>query len=412
MARILICHVPKDGSIAREVGAALMGRGHYVSFDGDPDTARADRSARVRQFEAVIVIWTETSVPSAGLSAIATETMPLNLLVPLRSDELPATRLPLAFRKLSMVSPKDTEGIARVVARLGAAAVSVREMTEQEAKRAAAGPVAPQPKPPAPPKRAPSPKQAAPTTKAPVRQTAPQPPPIATKPHPNHAPAPPVAHNVHARPLWDLPEVDAGPIPPTPRAQPRRVLDQDFDGLSSALPEPTPAASVSQHQPPALTADDLARAVDDGLLAHHIPPGMWLGAPTTVEITLNREVLNRLIQAPAVRGAQGPVIETISVSLYGNAEAFEIERQSERTQFVNAKHALATRDPATHGRWIWMVTPFSAGPQDLIVRISALLRDRNGVPAPVAIPDRPLSVDVQIPEDETLMPNAQGWYRS
>ena len=93
MARILICHVPKDGSVARDMGAALMGRGHFVSFDGEPDTQRADRSARLRQFETVIVLWTEASSQSAGLDAIAREMLPLNLLVPVRSETLNIARL-------------------------------------------------------------------------------------------------------------------------------------------------------------------------------------------------------------------------------------------------------------------------------------------------------------------------------
>ncbi|MFP5366856.1 MAG: hypothetical protein ACLGIS_08385, partial [Actinomycetes bacterium] len=36
-------------------------------------------------------------------------------------------------------------------------------------------------------------------------------------------------------------------------------------------------------------------------------------------------------------------------------------------------------------------------------RVSALLRDRHGVPAPVAIPDRRFTVDIQVPEDESVV---------
>src|SRR5690554_5851002 len=118
MAKILICHVPKDGSLARELGGALMGHGHAISFDGEPDAPRADRSIRLRYFEAVIVIWTETSCQSAGLAAIAREMMPLNLLVPVRADDLPVARLPLMFRKLHMFAPRDADGISRLIARL------------------------------------------------------------------------------------------------------------------------------------------------------------------------------------------------------------------------------------------------------------------------------------------------------
>jgi hypothetical protein len=162
-------------------------------------------------------------------------------------------------------------------------------------------------------------------------------------------------------------------------------------------PAPRPATQI-------ISADDLARAVDAGLLAHRVPDALWLGAPATIEVTLSRQVLAGLVQ-------QGHNIETLSVSLYGNAEAFEIERQSERTQFMNAKQALAAHDPATFGRWAWLVTPCAAGPQHLVIRVSALLRDRHGVPAPVAIPDRSFPVDIQVPEDESIVSALAGWYR-
>jgi hypothetical protein len=137
---------------------------------------------------------------------------------------------------------------------------------------------------------------------------------------------------------------------------------------------------------------------------------MWLGAPMTVELTLGRDILAGLMM-PEGGGGFAHSLETISVSLYGSAEAFEIERQSERTQFVSAKHILSVRDPETFGKWAWLVTPRTAGPQDVVVRVSALLRDRRGVPAPVALPDRRFSVDVQIPEGQSLISALAGWRR-
>jgi hypothetical protein len=406
MARILICHVPKDGNLARDLGAALMGRGHFVSFDGEPDSPRPERSTRLRQFEAVIVLWTEASAPSAGLSDIARATLPLNLLVPVRAETLASTKLPLAYRKLNMLAPRDVDGIARVIARMSAAASSLREMSEREAARRVTGEPPPEQRetpPPLPPRRAGA-APGAPPAKAskPVARTAPagDPGPVAE-----------VGPGVRVRPLSDLPEVEADaafmamarqsrqavpqPSPPTPRhdARPSAAVER----RPEAQPPPRPATQV-------LSADDLARAVETGFLTPHVPDVLWLGAPATVEVTLSRALLADLVQ-------QGHNIETLSVSLYGNAEAFEIERQSERTQFVNAKQALAARDPATFGRWAWLVTPCAAGPQDLVIRISALLRDRRGVPAPVAIPDRRFSVDIQVPEDESIVSALAGWHR-
>jgi hypothetical protein len=128
MARILICHVPKDGAAARELGSALMGRGHTVSFDGEPDSPRSDRFSRLRQFEAVVVLWTENSVGSSGIAEVAREALGPNLLVPVRVDDLPIARLPLAFRKLNSFLALDIDAIMRNIARLSVAASSRNEM--------------------------------------------------------------------------------------------------------------------------------------------------------------------------------------------------------------------------------------------------------------------------------------------
>lgn len=386
MARLLICHVPKDGTTARDLGAALMGRGHFVSFDGDPDVPRPDRASRLRQFEAVLVIWTEFSAQSAGLAEIARETMPLNMLIPVRTDDLEAARLPLAYRKLNMFSPRDVDGVARLISRLSTAAASLRDMTEREAARRAAGPIA-APVATGPP---PGPPRAAPVRKAVQEQ-------------PAYAPAVAGA-GVRVRPLTQLPEVnaDAAFEPPTPR----HAMAQPPPPERRTVPRRS-AASI-------LTAEDIARAVDAGLLVHHIPAAMWLGAPNTVEFTLDRDVLAALSQADAGYAGNAPpepAIETLSVSLYGNTNSFEIERQSERTQFVSPKHSHSARDPVTVGRWVWLVTPHAAGEQDLVVRVSALLRDRHGVPAPVAIPDRRFIIDVQVPEGADLTSALAGWHR-
>lgn len=422
MARVLLCHVPKDGHIARDLGAALMGRGHFVSFDGEPDTPRPDRLTRLRQFEAVIVLWTETSAQSAGLAAIARETLPLNVLVPVRDADVAAARLPLAFRKLNMPAPRDYDGIARIVARMSAAAASLREMAEREIARRSG--VLPAPSAEASPR--------------PQSYMRPLPPPRLSPPPPKAAeePAQPIAlqpvaepgSGIRVRPLLDLPEVGTPleteaelepepeieleveteyPAEPAggegaPESEPQTEYEDVTLAAMPSAPTPAPVARL-------ITAEDLAQAVEAGLLLHHIPAAMWLGAPTTVEIALCRDVLAELF--PPRQGRSGPAqnLETLSVSLYGMPEVFEIERQSERTQFVAAKHALASRDPAALGRWTWLVTPTAAGPHDLVVRVSALLRDAKGVPAPVALPDRRLSVEIQVPEEESFLAAPAGW---
>jgi len=425
MARILICHVPKDGGMARDMGAALMGRGHFVSFDGEPDTPRAERAPRLRQFEAVVVLWTEISAPSPGLSEIARETLPLNVLVPVKAPDMDHARIPLAFRKLNMLAPRDTDGIARLVARLSSAASSMREMAEHEAQRKKAGKSQSQGAPAAAPlpTRADVLLPAAP--RGVVRVNAPSAP--AQVPQAS-SPVVAAASAVRARPLSGLPEVEPDPdlfpgarenvrppsayaqhTPPVPRqASPSVARGGRYpheDAAAFEVPPPPPPAEPSNAT--VLTADDLSRAVDEGLLVWHLPEAMWLAEPVSVEIALRRGVLGALFGYEERQS-----IETMSISLYGHRETFAIERQSERTQFVGeARPSQAWRDPGTYGRWAWIVTPQVAGSQDLVVRVSAVLRDRQGVPVPVALPDRRFAIDVQIPEGQNLMSALAGWRR-
>jgi hypothetical protein len=388
MARILICHVPKDGSLARELGAALMGRGHFVSFDGEPDNPRLGRFTRLRQFEAVMVLWTDHSAQSEGLADIARESLPHNLLISLRAAELPITKLPLVFRKLNMLAPRDFEAVSRVVARMNTAASSLREMAERDAarkseagekpaeeKKAAAAQPPPQKESKVAAKEtAPVANAAAPSTRQPDGATS-RPPAVERRVDPPVEPL-------------KVPRVSVT-VPEPPRAAPQ----PQWTAPPVAAPRPT-----TTPPPQMLTAEDLSRAVDEGLLLHRIPPAMWLGSQILVEIELNRDVLAHLVRGHAA----GPSIDTLSLTLIASRDAFDIERQTERTQFVSAIPTLNAQDAANFGRWVWLVTPGAAGYQDLVIRISALLRDARGVPAPVAIPDRRFSVDVQIPEDETL----------
>ncbi len=133
---------------------------------------------------------------------------------------------------------------------------------------------------------------------------------------------------------------------------------------------------------------------------------MWLGEPGTVEVRLDRNVLDEYFgRTDPATGAS--VIETLSLSLYGTSDAFEIERLSERTQFVGGNSVV----PEGLDRWAWHVTPRDLGTQDLVVRVSALLLDRHGVPAPVALPDRRFRVDVDAREGGRVMSSLSGWLR-
>ena len=391
MARVLICHVPKDGTVARELGAALMGRGHFVSFDGEPDTARDDRSARLRHFDAVVVVWTDTSAPSVGLTDIAREMLPLNLLVPVRTEDLDVTRLPLTFRKLNMMSPRDFDGLARVINRLSTAASSMRELAERDA--------------PAKQRNAkPAEGDAAAAAKDDARTAPERPTPRETSPYrappggkSQKAASSPAAPPARApmRALSDLPEVE---IDPPIAAHRQASAFSAFNDRSGQRPA---------------TADDLGRAIDAGLLVLDVPDVLRLGVPSLVEFALAAEYLTGGAGPAVPLGTSGTAqaIETLSVSLLGDDHDFKIERKSDRTQFVTRQLALPMSDPDNFGRWKWVVTPRAIGSYHVIVRISALLRDRHGVPSPVALPDRRVTVRVEAEKTAGAGTAPVAWYR-
>ena len=389
MARVLICHVPKDGTVARELGAALMGRGHFVSFDGEPDTARDDRSARLRHFDAVVVVWTDTSAPSVGLTDIAREMLPLNLLVPVRTEDLDVARLPLTFRKLNMMSPRDFDGLARVINRLSTAASSMRELAERDApaKQRNAKPAEPD---------AGIAKAAGGTSpeRPAVRETSPyRAPPGGKSQKAASSPAAPPAR-APMRALSDLPEVD---VDPSIAAHRQAKAFSAFNDRSGQRPA---------------TADDLGRAIDAGLLMLDVPAVLRLNVPTLVEFTLGAEYLTGAADPAVPQGTSGTAqaIETLSISLLGDDQTFQIERKSERTQFVMRQLALPG-EVEGFGRWKWVVTARSIGSYHVIVRISALLRDGHGVPSPVALPDRRVTVRVEAETTAGAGAAPVAWYR-
>lgn len=405
MARILICHVPKDGSIARDVGSALMARGHFVSFDGEPDAPRADRSTRLRQFEAVVVVWTETSYQSVGLAQIARDMLPLNVLIPVRSDDLAISRLPLTFRKLNMLSPRDFDGLGRLIARLSSAASSMKDIARQVAKLEAEprGPLQPIiPRAPAP---AAGPRQ--PRTEAIIPAQHAQ----HTARSPLHLDLPDVTDSADVAPLPEAAVSTPNPLVSPPLAPKAWKPTHAHNGHQRFEPAPAaktePAVPLPEEPSPysaIANAQEFSQAIEAGLLLHYIPEMMWLGEAGMVEVRLDREVLEGFFSGVA----GGSLIETLSLSLYGTGDAFEIERLSERTQPVGRHASAAGEGPKS---WSWLVTPHVVGRQDLVVRVSAVMLDRHGVPAPVALPDRRFRVDIGIREGARVMSSLSGWER-
>jgi hypothetical protein len=92
-----------------------------------------------------------------------------------------------------------------------------------------------------------------------------------------------------------------------------------------------------------------------------------------------------------------PIVQTMTVNLYGSPGAFEIVRQSRGTQLVLG--SLLSNSPFNgerFGRWIWQVTPKKSGTHDLVVHVSADLSDSRGIATTEAYRDRIFVVKVGV----------------
>jgi hypothetical protein len=352
MARTLICHVPQDAAAARELGAALMGRGQAVSFDGEPDSPRHDRFSRLRLFDAVIVVWTEASAASAGLTQIAGHALHANLLVSVRAEGLDVTRLPLAFRKLNSFQVRDADAITRFVARLSTAQSSLKDMRAVEA--VPAGSV---------PQQGGAPMQTSPTVHLP--------PPLPWQRHSGAAGTTEGQFSEDAAALVESAQ--------TRRYEPPRIYPETARGESSGVLALAGAAED----------DEVVRAVA-GRLSLRVPRRMRVGEAETVAVRFGRPV-----SGDGADRDDLPPVEKMSVSLYGKGGAFDIRRGTATTQAVaHEQPAIGPSGEAVCAHWEWLVIPLKSGPQRLCVRVSATLEGRDGTPVSAALPDRDFDVAV------------------
>ena len=135
---------------------------------------------------------------------------------------------------------------------------------------------------------------------------------------------------------------------------------------------------------------------------------MWVGEPEQVEVRLGRETAAGLMDSIAGRGALTtadiPIVETMSIMLFSSTGAFMIEAQSETTQLViNDLVAGTAFASAEFGRWTWLVTPKKSGPHQLLLKVSAGLKDSRGVPTSVRLPDREFKVAVSVHAGKTTV---------
>ena len=223
---------------------SLSRQGHIVYSDADFDYRSDAIIAKLRQFDAIIVIWSENSKSRDLTLAVAAEALRLGRLIQTRAPGLSSEDVPPAFWLLPLLDVSDTKVIAKAIAALG---------------------------------------------------------------------------------------VVPGPKTLGPKRPPR------LEGVGSSGSSPyrvDPSASIKSMTAPAVSSNATkALEIEAGRLVHKIPLKMWLGQQEIVEVRLGRLAATDLSKGLEGRGNLTtddiPIVETMSVSLYGGPGAFTIERQSE-----------------------------------------------------------------------------------
>jgi hypothetical protein len=197
--------------------------------------------------------------------------------------------------------------------------------------------------------------------------------------------------------------------------------------VESELPSSPPAASAPAPQKHKTPADDPASekpsvlasyasedsrrpdpstpqgalAIEAGRLAYQIPKLMWRGVQETVEVRLGHHEAEGLMQGFAGRGSikteDTPIVETMSVSLLCEPEAFDIVPRSQEIQLVKPDLVKGTAfHQADFAKWVWLVTARQSGEHTLLVKVSAAIRDSRGLPTTSSLPDKVIAVTVRV----------------
>jgi len=100
MARVFVSYAKSERDLTRAVVALLEAAGHTVWWDTELVSGETYRDALDRELDAadaVVVIWTPSSVRSSWVIAEADHGLRLGKLVPLRTDGLEAWQIPKPF---------------------------------------------------------------------------------------------------------------------------------------------------------------------------------------------------------------------------------------------------------------------------------------------------------------------------
>lgn len=385
MTSILICHAQDDAAAAKDLGAALATRGLRVWFVGDVAKDPNWLSA-LYIYSGVVILWSKTSIGSLQIQEYARAAHLVNRLVPVRAEALTVESLPTEFRLLSTPLISDLDAIERVLAHLRPPTIAPETPDWTHGGKRVVLDVG---------GRGPGAKSIWSDFDRGGKRSAPEVGAAEPRRHPFETLDIGSGSGGASRRRTEGVGAAAEPSRPFPRpSSPSPNAGSRTEGVGSADGAKPRITSVVAPQHEAL-------AVEAGRMVHKIPEKMWVGEPEPVEVRLGRAETEGLTQGLVGRGALSsqdiPILETMSVSIYANGGAFDIERQSETTQLVSRDRLKGTAfEQADYGRWVWLITPRKSGTHQLFVKVSASLKDSRGLPTSASLPDREFPVSVSV----------------
>jgi len=154
--------------------------------------------------------------------------------------------------------------------------------------------------------------------------------------------------------------------------------------------------------PPSIPANLCKAAAEQkaGQLTYQVPKTMRRGIADVVEVRLglaHQEMTIGFMGSGSITIENLPIVETMTVHLYGSPGAFQITRQSRHTQLVmGSVIGASSLDHDRFGRWLWEVRPKRIGTHELTVKVSADLTDSRGVASSEPYRDRTFTVSVRV----------------
>lgn len=229
-------------------------------------------------------------------------------------------------------------------------------------------------------------------------------PPAARHSAPNEGPR--YAQGPVYMPSWKPADPNEASGPPPPSRYSAREKQPSISIPLEIIEEEEEKAKTEEAVEPFLfavgkTAEHAALEYEAGRLAYQIPDHMWRGVEETVQVQLGtaeaQGVMTGFMGRGEVKAEDVPIVETMSVSLLCERNAFQIVHMCPRDQLVKPDMLKGTPfHKDDFGKWVWLVTPKKRGAHKLLVKVAASLKDSRGLPATSSLPDKIFEVTVRV----------------